>query len=86
MFEITTMKKSAYKCNVAEAGDIHHQYTRISLPNDMLAESNIYNDTEYGNKARIVLSNIISIFFSAPYRNMGKQCAMLSRSKLVCYK
>lgn len=86
IYETMTMKRASYKCNVAEAGDIHHIYTRVSLPSGTFAESSVYNNTEYGNRSRIVLKGIISIFAEPPYKNMGKQCAMLPKNKLLCYK
>lgn len=86
IYETATMERTAYQCDVAEAGDIHHVYTRVLLPTGSMAESFVYADTDYGNRSRIVLKGIISIFAEPPYRNMGRRCAMLTGSKLLCYR
>ncbi len=80
------MKKHFYRCNVAEAGDMHSVYTRASLPKGNNAESTVYIDTEYGNTARVELKNLLSNFADPPFKSMGKQCAMLDRGKMICYK
>jgi len=86
IYETSSMMKKSYNCNVAEAGDIHEIYVRVSLPNNTSAESTVYNDLVYGNKSRIHLKNIISVFAYPPYKNMGRMCAMLTLNKLLCYR